>query len=184
MRITNAYYLIVDVEATCSDDGTIPRHEMEIVEIAAVMQNSRTFEVEAEFNTFVRPLRHPELTEFCTRLTRITTQDVSDAPGFPVALDQMEKWMHGFKDSLFCSWGDYDRKQFIQDCEHHRVPYPFAPGHLNLKTEFAQVVGIKKTVGMSKALRHLGMELEGKHHRGLDDARNMARIVRRLCTSG
>ena len=30
MRIANEYYLIVDLEATCSNEGAVPRHEMEI----------------------------------------------------------------------------------------------------------------------------------------------------------
>ena len=30
------YFLILDLEATCCDKGTISRHEMEIVEIGAV----------------------------------------------------------------------------------------------------------------------------------------------------
>lgn len=36
MLISNDYYLIVDVEATCSNDGKVPRDEMEIVEIGSV----------------------------------------------------------------------------------------------------------------------------------------------------
>jgi hypothetical protein len=32
----------VDVEAMCSDDGTVPRHEMEIIEIGAVIQSSQS----------------------------------------------------------------------------------------------------------------------------------------------
>jgi inhibitor of KinA sporulation pathway (predicted exonuclease) len=61
MRISNSYYLIIDLEATCSDDGTVPRQEMEIIEIGAVMQSSRTFEIESEFQTFVRPVRPSNL---------------------------------------------------------------------------------------------------------------------------
>src|SRR5689334_5093996 len=124
MRIANDHYLIVDLEATCSDDGTVPRHEMEIIEIGAVMQNARTFEVESEFQTFVRPVRHSELTEFCTELTGITDNDLGGAPGFRDAIEAMKEWMYAFGDSLFCSWGDYDRNQFLQDCEFHRVAYP------------------------------------------------------------
>src|SRR6516165_6304656 len=101
MRITNDYYLIVDLEATCSNDGAVPRHEMEIIEIGAVMQNSRTFEVESEFRTFVRPVRHPELTAFCTELTGITQKDVAAAPGFREALEATKKWMYEFDDALF-----------------------------------------------------------------------------------
>ena len=43
------YYLIVDLEATCCDSGTIPRHEMEIIEIGAVMLNRATWEIDSEF---------------------------------------------------------------------------------------------------------------------------------------
>jgi len=38
----SSYFLIVDLEATCSDDGTIPSQEMEIIEIGAVMLNRST----------------------------------------------------------------------------------------------------------------------------------------------
>src|SRR6266849_7389252 len=165
MRITNDYYLIVDLEATCSDDGAVPRHEMEIIEIGAVMQSSRTFEVESEFQTFVRPVHHPELTEFCTELTGIAQEDVAGAPPFREALEVMKEWMCSFGDSLFCSWGDYDRNQLLQDCEFHRVAYPFQSGHLNLKAEFARAIGRTKKLGIADAVRHLGMDFEGSHPR-------------------
>ncbi len=181
MRITNEHYLIIDLEATCSDDGTVPRDEMEIIEIGAVMQNARTFEVESEFQTFVHPVRHPKLTEFCTGLTGITQEQVAGAPSYHEALEALTRWMHAFPDALFCSWGDYDRNQFRQDCEYHRVAYPFGPEHLNLKAAFALAVGRRKKSGITDALRQVGMTFEGSHHRGIDDARNIARIVRRVC---
>lgn len=49
MRIPNQYYLIIDLEATCSNDGAVPRQEMEVIEIGAVMQDSQTFEIVSEF---------------------------------------------------------------------------------------------------------------------------------------
>lgn len=181
MRITNDYYLIVDLEATCSDDGAVPRREMEIIEIGAVMQSARTFEIASEFQSFVRPVRHPELTEFCKGLTGIIQSDVAGAPQFQRALEAMKEWMDAFGDALFCSWGDYDRNQFLQDCEFHGVVYPFRSGHLNLKAEFSRALGRRKKLGIAEAVRHLGMDFEGSHHRGLDDARNITRIVRRVC---
>src|SRR5262245_21934625 len=111
MRIANDYYLIVDLEATGSNDVVLPRHEMEIIEIGAVMQNARTFEIESEFQTFVRPVRHAELTAFCTELTGITQENVAGAPPYAEAIESMKQWMYAFNDSLFCSWGDYDRHQ-------------------------------------------------------------------------
>ena len=96
-------------------------------------------------------------------------------------LEAMKEWMFAFGDLLFCSWGDYDRNQFVRDCEFHQIGYPFRSGHLNLKAEFSRALGRKKKLGIAEAVRHLGMEFEGSHHRGLDDARNIARIVRRMC---
>lgn len=182
MRIPNNYYLIVDVEATCSNDGAVPRHEMEIIEIGAVMQNAGTYEIEAEFQTFVHPVRHPQLTDFCIELTHIAQADLRDAPEFPEAISLMKNWLNNFEDSLFCSWGDYDRNQFTQDCQYHGVDYPFNAAHLNLKAEFARTSGQRKKPGISSALRHIGLSFEGSQHRGLDDAKNIARIVRRVCT--
>jgi inhibitor of KinA sporulation pathway (predicted exonuclease) len=37
--------------------------------------------------------------------------------------------------------------------------------------------GLRKKLGMAKALRHVGLELQGTHHRGIDDARNIARLL-------
>jgi inhibitor of KinA sporulation pathway (predicted exonuclease) len=181
MRIAKAYYLIVDLEATCSDVGEVPRHEMEIIEIGGVLQSTATFEVESAFQTFVRPVRHPVLTDFCTGLTGITQADVAGAPQFHEAIEAMNAWAAPFADALFCSWGDYDRNQFQQDCDFHQVPYPFPSGHLNLKVEFSRALGLRRRCGIGEALRHLGLAFDGSPHRGLDDARNIARVVRRVC---
>jgi inhibitor of KinA sporulation pathway (predicted exonuclease) len=181
VRIANDYYLIIDLEATCSNDGIVPRHEMEIIEIGAVMQSSLTYEIESEFQIFVRPVRHPELTSFCMELTGIAQHEVANAPLFADAIEALKEWMYPFTDSLFCSWGDYDRNQFIQDCDYHGVAYPFRSKHLNLKAALASAAGQRKKLGIGDALRSLGLRFEGSQHRGLDDARNIARIVRRYC---
>jgi 3'-5' exoribonuclease 1 len=174
-------FLIVDLEATCSDNGAVPRHEMEIIEIGAVMLSSRTFEFESEFQVFVRPVRHPNLTPFCTELTGIKQREVAGASPFPEALAMMKEWKAPFADSIFCSWGNYDRNQFLQDCEYHQITYPFGTEHVNLKEEFAQMFGRKKGLGIAEAMKHLGLQFKGSQHRGLDDARNIAHLVRRVC---
>ena len=180
MEITQDYYLIVDVEATCASDRSIPRQRMEIIEIGAVMLNAKTLRIESEYQRFVKPILHPVLTEFCTSLTSIHQQDVDNAPVFPEALRSSQSWFYPFGSYVFCSWGDYDRHQFEQDCKLHHVGYPFPGDHLNLKIEFSAAVGKTKKFGMAGALKQLGLDLEGRHHRGIDDAKNIARIVQRI----
>ena len=48
------------------------------------------------------------------------------------------------------------------------------------KTTVARALGRRKRFGLAEAVRRLGMEFEGSHHRGIDDARNIARVVRRV----
>lgn len=171
------YYLVIDLEATCSEDDSVPRNEMEIIEIGAVIAESLTYDIIDEFQTFVRPVRHPRLTHFCKDLTTIRQIEVDTAPAFPQAMQELRRWMRAYPHALFCSWGNYDRVQFERDCYFHRVDYPFGKSHLNLKHEYAIAQGLRKPVGMTVALRQVGLPLRGIHHRGIDDARNIARLL-------
>ena len=177
--IDQRHYLIVDLEATCSDNGFIPRGQNEIIEIGAVMLAADSLTVVGDFCAFIKPVRHPDLTSFCTQLTSIQQADVDRAQGFPETLHRFRVWADSFGDYVFCSWGDYDRKQFHVDCDYHRVSWPFSSGHLNLKIAFSQALQVKK-MGMTQALERLGLPLQGTHHRGIDDARNIARIVQTI----
>jgi inhibitor of KinA sporulation pathway (predicted exonuclease) len=168
------YYLVVDLEATCDDLGAVPRHESEIIEIGAVLVEGRSLRPVAELMTFVRPVVHPELTPFCVGLTTITQDDVEHAPGFVEAAARLAAFGRG---ALFCSWGNYDRNQLAADAERHGIAPPLGPAHWNLKEAFAEVQGSRKKLGTQAALRRVGLEPWGTHHRGIDDARNIARLL-------
>ena len=86
----------------------------------------------------------------------------------------LEATGYSAKNITFCSWGYYDKKQLIKDCERHKVKYPFLK-HRSLKHEFARKRNIKPK-GMRKALQICKLQLKGTHHRGIDDARNIAAI--------
>ncbi|MBX3233656.1 MAG: exonuclease domain-containing protein [Labilithrix sp.] len=171
------FLLVVDLEATCDRDrATISKYEMETIEIGAVLVETATLSPVAELGTFVRPIRHPKLTPFCTELTTITQADVDDAPLFPEAIAKLRALIEG-RATLFCSWGDYDKNQLTQDARLHGIKLPFGDAHLNLKRRFSEVLGLPKKLGMGQALREVGLRLEGTHHRGIDDARNIARLL-------
>jgi inhibitor of KinA sporulation pathway (predicted exonuclease) len=170
------YFLVIDLEATCDDQKRIRDRDMEIIEIGTVLVDAETFLPVAEHQTFVKPVRHPVLTDFCRKLTTITQADVENAPGFPEAIASLARFIDG-RDVLFCSWGDYDRRQFEQDARRHKVSLPFGGKHLNLKKQFTVQLGGDMRYGMAGALRRVGLPLEGTHHRGIDDARNIARLL-------
>ena len=59
----------------------------------------------------------------------------------------------------------------------HDVAYPFGDRHINLKAEFASANGRRKKLGVPAALRSVGLTFSGSHHRGIDDARNIACLL-------
>lgn len=167
-------YLVVDLEATC-DERHFPRDQMETIEVGAVLVDPDTLEPMDEFVTFVKPVVRPWLTAFCTQLTSITQADVDAAPVFSQAMQDWAAWLPG--PAVFGSWGAYDKLQLLQDARRHGVDLPVdTERHLNLKAEFAKATGMRRC-GMARALERAGLPLVGTHHRGIDDARNIARLL-------
>jgi inhibitor of KinA sporulation pathway (predicted exonuclease) len=172
--------VVIDLEATTSDDGTLPREEMETIEIGAVLVEVAGLAVQAEFQCFVAPVRHPKLLPFCTALTGISQDMLEGAPSFPQAMAALFDAMPlGEPDVVWGSWGKFDDTQLRRDCEWHGMDYPM-PKHVNLKAFFRASGGRRMPMGMAEALRRCGLELEGAHHRALDDARNITRLLPRV----
>ena len=172
-----AYFLIVDLEATCCDKKTIKRCEMEIIEIGAVMVEAIDLTIVSEFQTFIKPVRHAILTKFCQDLTSISQEQVDRAFTYQQAIANFQQWLYQYPNFIFGSWGDYDRQQFEQDSKFHKISYPISSEHINLKRLFTDNQGLSKRYGMAQALALAGIELIGTHHRGIDDARNIARLL-------
>lgn len=168
-------YVIVDLEATCWEKGNDP-DRMEIIEIGAVWLESASGPVRKEFASFVKPVATPQLSKFCTQLTSIRQEDVDSAEPFWEVFPRFLAWI-GDEPFRLCSWGAYDLKQFRKDCERHKFPLPVSfENHINLKQEFARLKGVKP-MGMKGALALMEIPLEGTHHRGIDDARNIGKIA-------
>ena len=69
------FLLVMDFEATCIKDQKI--EPQEIIEIPVLKVDTRTMEPIGEFHTYVRPVKRPRLSPFCTKLTKITQAQVS-----------------------------------------------------------------------------------------------------------
>lgn len=171
------YYLIIDVEANCLAKDSLTIKDMEMIEIGAVMICAKTLEKVDQFNTLIKPIKYPELSPFCIELTSITQAEVDIAPTYPDAINAFSNWLDNFDNYLFCSWGAYDKNQFEQDCAFHNVPYPIPAPHLNIKKQFSKSQRVRKRQGMTGALKLAGISIEGTHHRGIDDANNMVKLM-------
>ena len=167
--------VVVDVEATCWDGRPPPGQANEIIEIGACLLDVRTLVRSERRSWFVRPTRS-SISPFCTELTTIRPEDVASAPPLQQVCAQMQDELDT-KSRPWASYGDYDRRQFDKDCKAASVRYPFGPAHLNVKNLLAFALGMTRPPGMAGALERLGLPLEGTHHRGVDDAWNIAAIL-------
>jgi inhibitor of KinA sporulation pathway (predicted exonuclease) len=167
--------IVVDVEATCWDGEPPAGQVHEIIEIGICVVDLGTRERVERRRILVRP-RRSRVSAFCTELTGLSQSDVDTGMEFADACAVLRNELHA-ESRTWGSWGDYDRKQFERQCTAGRVAYPFSARHRNLKAEFAERMGLRKRPGMAQALRLAGLPLEGRHHRGVDDAWNIAAMA-------
>ncbi|MCT4357091.1 exonuclease domain-containing protein [Streptomyces sp. Je 1-79] len=175
---------IVDVEATCWErDGERPPGAVsEIIEIGLTVVDLEAGERTGRHRILVRPARST-VSAFCTELTGLTQAEVDTGLDFAAACRLLASaYASGARP--WASWGDYDRKQFTHQCRVSRVEYPFGHRHTNAKAVFTEANGLPKRPGMARALQIAGLRLEGRHHRGEDDAWNIAALVLKLNDRG
>ncbi|KAK6934010.1 Exonuclease, RNase T/DNA polymerase III [Dillenia turbinata] len=81
------YFVVIDFEATC-DMGKNP-HPQEIIEFPSVLVNSVTGQLEACFQTYVRPTCNQLLSDFCKDLTGIQQIQLLDDEEWTISENDM-----------------------------------------------------------------------------------------------
>lgn len=170
--------LVIDVEATCWRGAAPAGEQNEIIEIGACLLQPGTGQRSERASILVRPQRS-KVSDFCTELTTLTQAQVDEGLPFHEACELL-RTRYQSPERVWASYGDYDRKQFQTQCASFGVEYPFSERHVNVKAAFARLEGLSKPVGMAGALKRLQHPLEGTHHRGGDDAWNIAAILEYL----
>ena len=167
-------YIIFDLEATCWEKGM--KYQNETIEIGAVKINEER-EIESEFQRFVKPIRFPILSNFCKDLTSINQEQINSADHFYKVVEEFKNWFDfEEEDYVLCSWGFYDKSQLINDCQISNLEDSWVLRHISLKHQFRDIKNLRRAIGMTRALEMESIPLEGTHHRGIDDARNISKI--------
>ncbi len=167
-------FIIYDIEATCWQGNN--KNLQEIIEIGAVKFNGYG-EADSIFSSFVRPIVHPTLSSYCSELTSIRQVDVNRADKFPAVVEDFQDWINIFEeDYLLCSWGSFDKRIMMANCLLHDMDDEWVENYLNLKRQYHEIKGFRHPIGLSKAIRKEGFEFTGTQHRGIDDAKNLAKI--------
>ena len=184
IELKNTDYIIAfDLEATCCTKTTpkeewFPRNEMEIIEIGAVLLDTKnSFKEISSFESFIKPKLHPKLTNFCKELTTISQSDIDSAPPYPKALKSFMDWAFEYKNLMFVSWGNFDSNQFYRDSKLNNTTKIDLKNHRNAKYDYAKTTGLKKGIGIRKALNRENINFKGTPHRGIDDSRSFSQLL-------
>ncbi|QXP80493.1 MULTISPECIES: 3'-5' exonuclease [Winogradskyella] len=172
----NKNIIIIDLEATCWN-GKIPAGQVnEIIEVGICVLDTSTGLISKNEGILIKPTRS-EVSPFCTELTTIT-QELLDSEGITFK-DACAKLRDDYDAHQYtwASYGAYDLNMMKKQCKIRGVEYPLSQNHINVKTLFFEVKGLNRKVGMNGALDILEIPLEGTHHRGIDDAKNIAKIL-------
>lgn len=174
--------LIVDLEASCYQ-GVWPADEVqEIIEIGIAEVSIPERRITRAESIVVKPLSS-KISEYCTELTGWTQKAVDEGTTLLHACQTLQA-DYDSRNRLWVSQGNFDRKLFYKNCQMYGVPYPFGDHHLNISAMFSLLTGTYRQSGMKSQLSKLGMTLEGTHHSGVDDAKNIARIFLEVLKRG
>ena len=178
------YFCIVDFECTCDSEQKLVK---EIIEFAAVFVNPMSYEIEFEFRRLVRPVENPILTEYCISLTGLSQAHVDDALTLSEILAEFADFTTSndiaFQLVTDCS---ADVVKFLApECRRKRIPLPrWSLKWLDLGLLFKAKFSLEARRSLRVMLDMCGLEMEGTHHRGIDDARNIAQLLIYFAKSG
>lgn len=149
-----------------------------IIQIGAVMCDTKRKIILSEFNEYVNP--NEAIDPYITRLTGISQSMVDNKDSLHCVVSDFWAWVEECKcGKRIADWGgdvDWLRDQSI----NVGVNIPKRINRHNLKSIFEFVrdaYGFKTKGGLSSTLYTFGMDFEGSQHNALYDARNTARLA-------
>ncbi|KAI4333630.1 hypothetical protein L6164_018411 [Bauhinia variegata] len=188
MRSQNLdFFLVLDLEG-----------RVEILEFPVLLIRAKTLEVEDIFHRFVRPSKMSDqrVNEYIEGKygkfgvdrvwhdTAILFKEVIQQ--FEVWLRQHQLWMGGkLTQGAFVTCGNWDLKTKVpQQCEVSKTKLPpYFMEWINLKDVYLNFYN-RRATGMITMMKELQIPLLGSHHLGIDDTKNIARVVQRMLADG
>jgi len=166
---------VIDLEATCWEEGSLMR--CEIIEVGVVELNVVSGAIGRKTSMIVKPEKS-EVSEYCTKITGITPAQAAAGIPIDIACLRLRKEFAG-RERIWASWGDFDRAQLERQCNEYGVPYPLSRAHINILA-LANAKWRRRFDSVPEALELIEEKFQGRQHAGADDAYNEAKILARI----
>lgn len=182
----NNMLLVIDLEATSSEDEHGNQVNNDIIQIGAVLL-SRELEVVSNFGSLVKP--NEMISPFITELTGISNEQVATAPEFREVAKMLEAWIRenceNIKIIRLCAWGTYfDIPLLRKSYQKSALRYPFSGTALDAKTFAFMWMSLSDhrtdKLSVAHVAKIMKIEPEGSYHDALVDAKTEAQILIRV----
>ena len=135
------FIVVFDFEAICDKDSNDKFEVQEIIEFPAVIIDCNEKKIVKGFQTYVKPTKYPELTEFCTELTGITQEQVDNGVSIETALFLFHEFLRKNNvlksEYVLMSCGDYDAKALRREADYKKLFVPnYMKEWINIKKVF------------------------------------------------
>ena len=187
------YICILDFEATCFDNDEVARNKMEIIEFPSILYkidtSNNSYEYISEFHKYVKPTYKPVLTEFCKKLTGINQEIVNKSDTIDIVYNDHIKWLDTYikENDKFAilTCGAWDLRTMLpNEIKNKQLKsHKYYNRYINIKDEFNYFYK-KNAKGMIDMLKILKIKLTGKHHSGIDDTKNITKILLHMIKDG
>ncbi|XP_057796815.1 uncharacterized exonuclease domain-containing protein At3g15140-like [Salvia miltiorrhiza] len=189
------YFLVLDLEG-----------KVEILEFPVLLFDAKTLDVVDVFHRFVRPTKMTEkrINEYIEGKYGAFGVDRvwhDTAITFHEVIEQFETWLRMERNggsrlwteegdgrlnrAAFVTCGNWDLKTKVpQQCEVSKMEIPpYIMEWINLKDIYLNFYN-RRAPGMLSMMRELRLQPLGSHHLGIDDSKNIARVLQHLLTDG
>ncbi|KAG6490677.1 uncharacterized exonuclease domain-containing protein At3g15140-like [Zingiber officinale] len=184
------YLLVLDLEG-----------KVEILEFPVLMIDAKSMDYVDSFHRFVRPTMMSEhrINEYIEgKYGKLGVERVwhDTAIPFKDVLQEFELWMQSHQlwekerrgllnRAAFVTCGNWDLKTKIpEQCKILKIKTPsYFMEWINLKDVYLNFYK-RRATGMMTMLRQLEIPSLGSHHLGIDDAKNIARVLQRMLVDG
>lgn len=214
-----SHFMVIDFESTCWEGRSGPAQEiieylffifcrffnlLHFIILAAyffrfpaVILDVQTGAICREvFHHYVQPIEEPNLSNFCTKFTGITQEQVDQGAPLGTTLMMFRNWQkthypnfvygaHGDKNCAIVTWTDWDLQlQLENECKRKNLVYPpCLRSWIDLKYVYQKFYG-RKPKGLNGALQEMGLAFEGREHSGLCDSKNTALLLNAMIKDG
>ncbi|KRY83306.1 3'-5' exoribonuclease 1 [Trichinella pseudospiralis] len=170
------YYCVLDFECTCAVEKRGKAYSNEIIEFPSLLINASSAKIVSSFHSYCRPIINPVLSKFCTRLTGIKRENVDSAPLFPEVFKQFFQWIKTETDGKSVAFVT-DGYCYIFAKFYFNLDIPKEVQRwIDLKESFTVIFGVT-LMKISEMLNVVGLQFEGTKHYGMDDVKNISRLV-------